>query len=86
MPVQHTGEAYLSTSLYSATSVANLRTVTGGTGSADGRVAMVFTSGADVVVFRWDPADTTADNGTTIIKPTEIDASDPGRWRTRLTS
>lgn len=33
-----------------------------------------------LLVYEFDPSDSSADNGTTIIKPDSIDAADPGRW------
>ena len=32
-------------------------------------------------VYVWDGSSTTADNGTTVVKPTAIASASPGRWR-----
>lgn len=31
-------------------------------------------------VYRWDPASTTADDGSLVIKPNDVAPADPGRW------
>lgn len=37
-------------------------------------------------LYVYDSDFSTADNGSTIIKPTSVDAADPGRWRRVITT
>ncbi len=53
-----------------ATDLFGIVTAGGGTAVGDGNGG----------TFWWNPADTTADNGTTVIRPSIIPQAQPGRW------
>ena len=67
--------AYARPSLCGVASIADLRASGPSANFANGMVAVV----TGVSTFAFDAASTTADNGTTVIKPTDI-PSGPGRW------
>lgn len=46
-----------------------------------GQTATVVIDNDDPWLFIYLSDDTTADDGTTSVKPTSVDALDPGRWR-----
>jgi hypothetical protein len=95
MPTQYEGLSYNDPTIYVCPTIAVMRLVQGQipspTSALSGDpqaypVAILLGSGAafDGIVdgvFAWDEVSTSADNGTTVIKPTAIGAGNPGRWR-----
>lgn len=65
-----------------ATSISDLRTKSPGTSTASVYNVLGFSSAGDGYggPYYYDTANTTADNGTTIIQPSSISGSNPGRW------
>lgn len=50
-------------------------------GTSANRLAVLYSpTEADKQFFRWDAASAVADNGSTVIKPTDIESGSPGRW------
>jgi len=94
MPTQYDGLAYNDPTIFVCPTLAVLRLVQGQTplptSALSGEqqaypIAVLLGGGAAFDgtdgLYSWDEVSTTADNGTTVIRPTAIGAGNPGRWR-----
>lgn len=65
--------------------IAELRDVTtagasGATQRNDDDLINIVVGGLVTAAYRWSTSTTTDDNGSTVIRPTDVNASSPGRW------
>lgn len=95
MPTEYDRPLYVDPRIFVCPTIANLRLCQGAvpapTAAASGgnpSYAIAILLGATAAfdtttdgIYAWDETSTTADNGTTVIRPTAVAASAAGRWR-----
>lgn len=94
MPTQYEGLSYNDPTIFVCPTLANLRLVQGqlplptSAQSSEPQaypIAILLGGGAAFDgtdgLYAWDEVSVTADNGSTVIKPTAVIGGNPGRWR-----
>lgn len=85
MPEVYTTPTYKVADIVVCDTLADLKLQVGSMRDGDRNVAYLNGNAAAfdqaLKVYVWDSELTTAGNDTTIVQPTAIEGSDPGRWR-----
>lgn len=96
MPNLYDGQGYRDPKIMVAPTIALLRAIQGptplpttalqGTGVVQSYPLAILLGGGAAFdgtdgLYAWDEVSVTADNGTSVIKPTAVGAGNPGRWR-----